>query len=167
MQREEKLQDSHRKRTFWQSEFEPKAGWWMLSVCRQSGMRRNTKRIGEESGFWQGQGCSALLRWNRMKQHVAETMQVRTASRDQRPYNVHQCQPGPPHSCCTWGPHSRPSGRSLVTVFNFFEHCCQLLQFPPHLFSSAWAENNLTLDMTLNKAWLNLHITWQVFYSLR
>lgn len=59
-------------------------------------MRRNTKRIGEESGFWQGQGSSALLRWNRMKQHVAETMQVRTASRDQRPYSLYQCQPGPP-----------------------------------------------------------------------
>lgn len=68
----------------------------MLSVCRQSRMRRNTKRTEEESGFWQGQGSSVLLRWNRMKQHVAETLQVRTASRDQHPYNLHQCQPGSP-----------------------------------------------------------------------
>lgn len=162
MQREEKLQDSQRKRTFWQTQFECKARRWMLSVCRQNRMRRNTKRIGEESGFWQGQGSSALLRWNRMKQHVAETMQVRTASRDQRPYNLHQCQPGPPIPAALGVLIADPmAAPSFSTSPSIVASCCQ---FPPRLFSSVWAEK--TLDKTPNKAWLHLHVTQQVFFLL-
>lgn len=167
MQREEKLQDSQRKRTFWQTQFECKATWWMLSVCTQSGMRRNTKCIGEECGFWQGQGSSALLRWNRMEQHVAETMQATTASRDQRLYNSHQCQPGPPIPAALGVPIADPVAAPLwqfSTSLSIVASCCQS---PPCLFSRVWAENNLTLDKTPNEAWLHLHITWQVFFSLR
>lgn len=132
--KEEKLQDSQRKKTSWQTQFECKARRWMLSVCRQSRMRRNTKRTGEESGFWQGQGSSVLLKMEQNETACGWDLASENCLKRPTPLQLAPMPAWVPHSCCTGGPHSRPRGSSFGIVFNFFRHCCQLLPVPPCLF---------------------------------